>query len=192
MRARHSVLLTPSKSSDAIQLLFCQQNASVSPLFATLASTPQIAENKTTLSRFLATLTDFAPLTPVFATLTENAGVYSNSSRSEPRHSPLATRHFFSGEACHSLRSFASISAKTQNPPFCFQQLAHSSAIRWGWGVGVPRPTRSHHPSNPICRLRSLADCAKIFVPVGLHLSPEHAPAGGFCNHVPRKEGQTR
>jgi 23S rRNA pseudouridine1911/1915/1917 synthase len=22
--------------------------------------------------------------------------------------------------------------------PLCFQQLAHSSAIRWGWGVGVP------------------------------------------------------
>ena len=31
----------------------------------------------------------------------------------------------------------ARFSAKAQNPLLCFQQLAHSSAIRWGWGVGA-------------------------------------------------------
>jgi hypothetical protein len=30
----------------------------------------------------------------------------------------------------------ARFSARIQNPLLCFQQLAHSSAIRWGWGVG--------------------------------------------------------
>jgi len=34
------------------------------------------------------------------------------------------------------LSKSARFSAKTQNPILCFQQLAHSSAIRWGWGVG--------------------------------------------------------
>jgi hypothetical protein len=38
MDARHAVLLTPSKSSRSTQLLFYKQNASVSPLFATLTS----------------------------------------------------------------------------------------------------------------------------------------------------------
>jgi hypothetical protein len=194
MLARHAVLLTPSESALSSCLPFCKQRVAVTPLFVALTRTPQIAENKTTLSLLLAIFTDFAPVTPVFATLTENAGVYTNSSHSGARHSPLATRHsslgtrhFFSSEARQSLRFFASISPKTQNPPFCFQHVAHSSALRWGWGVGA----RRHHPSNPICRLRSLPDCAKILVPAGLYLSPEHAPAGSFCNRVPRKEGQT-
>jgi hypothetical protein len=38
MDARYAVLLTPSKSSRPTQLLFYQQNASVSPLFAALTS----------------------------------------------------------------------------------------------------------------------------------------------------------
>jgi hypothetical protein len=187
MLARQAVLLTPSESTLPFCLPFYKQTAAVTPLFVTLTSAPQIAENTTALSLFVATLTDSAPVTPVFATLTENAGGDTSSSHSGPRHSSLVPRHFFPSEACPSLSLFASISAKTQIPPFCFQSLAHSSAIRWGWGLGA----RRHHPSNPICRLRSLPDCAKILVPAGLHQSPDHAPAGGFCNHVPRKEGQT-
>jgi len=35
-------------------------------------------------------------------------------------------------------------------PPFCFQSLAHSSAIKWGWGV--PRlQTVSSRPKGGIC-----------------------------------------
>jgi hypothetical protein len=48
---------------------------SISSLFATLTSTTQIAENTSTLSPFLATHTDFAPVSPVFATHTKTPGV---------------------------------------------------------------------------------------------------------------------
>jgi hypothetical protein len=47
----------------------------ISPLFATLTSTPQIAENTSTLSPFLATHTDLSPVSPVFATHTKTTGV---------------------------------------------------------------------------------------------------------------------
>ena len=41
---------------------------------------------------------------------------------------------------CGKLSKSARFSAKTKNPLLCFQQLAHSSAIRWGWGL----PQRCH------------------------------------------------
>src|SRR5271168_1798303 len=75
MHARQAVLLTSSKSSGPTQLLFYKHNASVSPLFAALTRRPQLSENKSTLSPFLATLTASIPVTPVFATLTQTAGV---------------------------------------------------------------------------------------------------------------------
>jgi hypothetical protein len=61
-------------------------HTSLSPLFATHTSRPQITENTTTLSPFLATHTDFAPVSPVFATHTKTTGVYTNSSRFGTEH----------------------------------------------------------------------------------------------------------
>ena len=81
------------------------------------------------------------PVTPLFATLTHSAGVYTNNSHSETRHPSLITRHFFPCEAGQSLFPFAVICTKTQNPLLCFQWFAHSSAIRWGWGVEAPPGT---------------------------------------------------
>jgi hypothetical protein len=159
---------------------FCQVNNPVT-------SAPQIAENKTTLSLLLAALTDFAPVTPVVATLTKTAGVYTNSSHSGTRHSPLVTRHFFPSEAPQSLPFFASISAKTQNPLFCFQSLAHSSALMRGWGPRLAPSLQSNLSVAVPSRLRENLCSRRASL-----LSPEHAPAGGFCNYVPRKEGQTR
>src|SRR5271154_7549473 len=95
MIARQAVHLTPSQSSIAAQLLFYKHSISVSPLFATLTSRPQLAKNTATLSPFLATLTAPAPVTPVFATLTKTAGVsphlfpFWNSPLALPPHSPL-------------------------------------------------------------------------------------------------------
>src|SRR5271154_212122 len=80
MAARQAVLLTPPKPSGPIQLLFCQQNAPVSPLFATLAGAPQPSENTATLSPLFATLTASAPVSPVVATLTKTPGVSNNNS----------------------------------------------------------------------------------------------------------------
>jgi len=75
MGARQAVLPIPSKPSGPTQLLSYKQNASVSPLFATLTSRPQLAENTAALSPLLATLAASAPVTLVFATLTKTAGV---------------------------------------------------------------------------------------------------------------------
>src|SRR5271154_4974648 len=75
MPARRAVLLTPSKSSRPAQLLSYKQHVSVSPLFPTLTSRPQHTENTATLSPFLAALTTSIPVSPVFATLTQTAGV---------------------------------------------------------------------------------------------------------------------
>src|ERR1700682_1106570 len=66
---------------DAAPLFLCPLN-SISPWFATHTSCPQIPENTITLSSFLATHTDFAPVTPVFATHTKTTGVYTNNSHS--------------------------------------------------------------------------------------------------------------
>src|SRR6266850_1070386 len=80
MGARHAVILTLPKSAYPDQLVSYQQSASLSPLFATLTNSPQLAENKAALSPFLATHTDFAPASPVFATHTKTTGVYTNNS----------------------------------------------------------------------------------------------------------------
>jgi hypothetical protein len=141
MLARQAVLLTPSRCSGPTQLLSCKQNASVSPLFATLTSHPQVAENTATLSPFFATLTASAPVTPVFATLTKNAGCHFISSHSGTRHSPLVTRHYSPSETRQSARFLAFIPTKTQNPLLCFQRVAHSSAIRGEGGVAPFHPT---------------------------------------------------
>jgi hypothetical protein len=69
MSSRPAVLLTPSKSSVPGRLPLYKQ---VSPFFATLANYLQLAENTTTLSLFLATLADFVPVSPVFATHTDH------------------------------------------------------------------------------------------------------------------------
>src|SRR6266852_3251203 len=59
-----------------------EKSISVSPLFATHRSRSQIIENPLTLSPLLATHTDFAPVTPAFATHTKTAGVCTNNSHS--------------------------------------------------------------------------------------------------------------
>jgi hypothetical protein len=49
---------------------------------------------------------------------------------------------------------FALLARKTQNPLLCFQSLAHSSAIRWGWGVPhatEATQTMSSRPQGGIC-----------------------------------------
>jgi hypothetical protein len=133
MDACHAVLTTPPKSPRLSQLLSYKQNASVSPLFATLTSRPQLTENKSTLSPFFATLTASAPVTSVFATLTQTPRVYYISSRSETRHSPLTTHHFPLRNRCSS----ATQNAFSHFGALCFLYLAHSSAVMRGWGVGA-------------------------------------------------------
>src|SRR5271154_1885639 len=95
MDARQAVLLTPAKPSGPTQLLSYKQNASVSPLFATLTNRSQLAENTPTLSPFPATLTASSPITPLFATLTETAGVshllFPSWNSSLATHQSLAT-----------------------------------------------------------------------------------------------------
>jgi hypothetical protein len=141
MGARDAVLLTPPKSSRLTRLLFYKQNASVSPLFATLTGHSQLAENAATLSPFFATPTASAPVSPVFATLTKTAGCHFVSSHSGTRHSPLLTRHFSFKEVCQSSRCFHRSPPKRKIPPFCFQYVAHSFAIR-GEGGGDRHPRR--------------------------------------------------
>jgi hypothetical protein len=51
----------------------------LTPLFATLTNRPQLPENPTALSPFLATHTDFSPVSPVFATHTKTTGVSHGS-----------------------------------------------------------------------------------------------------------------
>src|SRR5271167_1468550 len=140
MIAHQAVRLTPSPSSGPVQLLSYKQSISVSPLFATLTSRPQLAENKATLSPVLATLTAPVPVTPLFATLTKTAGV------SHPLfpfwNSPLAT---LCNRSAPFRAVFARVPAKTNIPPLYFQYLTHSSAIRGeGRGPLCPPPT---HPS---------------------------------------------
>ena len=62
-----------------------ENRVAVSPLFATLTDRSQIAEKPNTLSPFLATHTDIAPVSPAFATHTKTIGVCINSSHFETR-----------------------------------------------------------------------------------------------------------
>ena len=70
-----------------------------SPLFATHTDRSQIAENPTTLSPFLATHTDIAPVSPVFATHTKTTGVYINSSHFETGSGPSDLATFLSHDS---------------------------------------------------------------------------------------------
>ena len=144
MGARHAVLLTPSKSLHPSQLLFYKQTASISPLFATLTSRPQLTENTSTLSSFLATLTASAPVSPVFATLTKSAGCHFVSSHSGTRHSPLLTRHFSFREMCQSSRCLHRSPPKRKIPPFVFNTLRTLLQLG-GRGVG----TATHASARP-------------------------------------------
>src|SRR6266850_84013 len=85
MLSRAAVLLTPSDSIRPPSLPFYKHRASISPLFATLRSHPQIIESTSTLSPFLATQTDLSPVSPVFATHTKTTGVCTNNSHSGTR-----------------------------------------------------------------------------------------------------------
>jgi hypothetical protein len=148
MIARHAVLLTPSESSGPTQLLFYKQNATVSPLFATLTSRPQLTENTTTLSPFPATLTAYAAVTPVFATLTQTAGG-AHHLVFQFWNSPPVTRHYSPCEAHQSARFFALIPAKTQKPLLCFQSFANNSAFTGGWGVASFKPNIRSFLASP-------------------------------------------
>jgi hypothetical protein len=76
------------------------------------------------------------PVTPLFATLTQTRGVYTNNSHSGPRAAqPLAAYPLSSNPPF--LPPFCTIS---QNALFCFQSLAHSSAIKGEGGVGALHP----------------------------------------------------
>src|SRR5882724_11398657 len=93
MPSRAAVLLTPLEFSDSRSLPFYKHRARISPLFATLTSRPQIIENALTLSPFLATHTDFTPVSPVFATHTKTAEVCTNNFHSGTRSLPSRFWH---------------------------------------------------------------------------------------------------
>ena len=148
MGARHAVLLTPSKCSGSFQLLFYKQSPSVSPLFATLTSRPQLTEKTATLSLFLATHTASSPVTPVFATLTKTAGVslllfpfWFTPRTSGTRRSSLATTPLFS-------HSYELLCSYQKSNSFVFIQFQTLSKKHRGWGgdaisisgASLPRP----------------------------------------------------
>jgi hypothetical protein len=95
---------------DAAPLFLCPPS-SISPLFATHTSCPQIPENTITLSPFLATHTGFAPVSPVFATHTKTIGVCSNNSHSE---TPFRPSRFLRNLGISALNSI--FSPSTFNP----------------------------------------------------------------------------
>jgi len=142
MGARQAVLLTPSKSSGSTQLLFYKQSPSVSPLFVTLTSRPQLTEKTATLSLFLATLTASSPVTPVFATLTKTAGVslLLFPFWFTPRLAELAARHLPLLLYFHTLtNSFAA--TKRATPLFSYNSKLFQKNT--GGGVGMPFPFRA-------------------------------------------------
>ena len=166
MGARHAVLLTLPKSSRPGQLLFYKQNASVSPLFATLTSRPQLIEKTATLSPFLATLTASAPVTPLFATLTKTAGV---SHRLFPfRYSPLVTSHSpLPPREAHNLRVFCPPRRQNaKSPPLVFISLR--TLLHLSGGGGAPRPhaytlvpAQGHSPSDELLTRHRVAPCSQ-------------------------------
>jgi hypothetical protein len=78
------------------------------------------------------------PVTPLFATLTEMAGVSINKSRCGAC-SPVTILAFLRPST-----------PKTQNPPLYFQSLAHSSAIKGGWGVECPFSRKTRASRRPL------------------------------------------
>src|SRR5271154_3229080 len=150
MIARQAVHLTPSQSSVAAQLLFYKHSISVSPLFATLTSRPQLAKNTATLSPFLATLTAPAPATPLFATLTQTAGVshplfpFWNSPRATPAASPLTITPLFS-------YSYELFCRPQMRNSFIFLQFQTLSKKHPGWGTPSAHPGMSSRAERGIC-----------------------------------------
>jgi hypothetical protein len=145
MDARHAVLLTPSKCSYPIQLLFYKQNASVSPLFATLTSSLygshsiafsrplfsysyELFCNQQSHNSFVClefqTLSKkhrdggVLPLFPFWFTLSVREGITPEPCREETRHSPLITRHFPSSEAHKNSRSCYALRQNAKPAPF--------------------------------------------------------------------------
>jgi hypothetical protein len=163
-----------------------EKQLSISPLFATLRNRSQITENTATLSPFLGTLTDFAPVSPVFATHTKTAGVWPNSSQFGTQ-SPL-----ISSPIPYSLPSIPFIfillqtllrAQKTQL--FCFQVIPHSlRKTPGGEGRGCTLLTR--HSSSQ-CLGASVAilvspdtgHCS----PIPIHASSPIAARGPWCNN---------
>src|SRR5229473_562112 len=83
------------------------------------------------------------PATPLFATLTKTAGVYTNNSHSEARPSPLSIA--FKSFLFTFFRTLL-YSSKTQ--PFCFQAVPHSFTKTPGGG-GTPFRLISGKPAMP-------------------------------------------
>jgi len=72
----------PRSANQNLSLQFTLGPVPLTPLFAIHRSSTQVTENPNTLSPFLATHTDIAPVSPLFATHTKTAGVYTNNSHS--------------------------------------------------------------------------------------------------------------
>src|SRR5271154_161032 len=193
MPARHAVLLTPSKSSRPAQLLFYKYNASVSPLPATLTSRPQHTENTATLSPFLAALTTSIPVSPVFATLTQTAGVslhlfpfWNLTTRhlfTPIRSGPFATTSLFS----YSYELFCT--AQVHNP-FVFFQIQTLCGKHGGWGELCYLSSLF-----PALRLELLAlGCTKAQTPplYFQHLVRSSAPLGEGVGMLQRRKSGSR
>src|SRR5882724_5532625 len=88
MFANQNPRLRSTRHTLAAVSLFFRLPLSVSPLFGTHTSRQQITENTNTLSPAFATHTDFAPVTPVFATHTKTTGVCTYNSHSGTRSYP--------------------------------------------------------------------------------------------------------
>jgi len=81
----------------------------------------------------------FTPIRPRRPTAVPAAG-FSRAILCHPRSFCSLLRHSSIPAVSPPLRS--SIAPISQLPPLCFQSLAHSSAIRWGWGCASPLATR--------------------------------------------------
>src|SRR5271154_1638581 len=148
MGARQAVLLNPAKPSGPTQLLSCQQNTPVSPFFPPLTTPPHPPKTTALLSLSPATLTASAPVTPVFATLTQTAGCPILSSHSGTRHSPFPAPHLSlecgssADASCFQTPVIPThilfMRTEAQTPRLHFQSLAHSFALTREGG-GLPR-----------------------------------------------------
>ena len=88
----------PRSANQNLSLQFTLGPVPLTPLFAIHRSSTQVTENPNTLSPFLATHTDLSPVSPLFATHTKTAGVYTNNSHSgtSSSSSPKSAGPYFS------------------------------------------------------------------------------------------------
>src|SRR5271170_59753 len=130
MIARQAVHLTPSECSGPAQLLSYKQSISLSP--------------------FLATLTASAPATPLFATLTQTAGVshplfpFWNSPLATRAASPLTITPLFS-------YSYELFCRPQMRNSFIFLQFQTLSKKHPGWGTPSAHPGMSSRAERGIC-----------------------------------------